>query len=222
MTEQTSKRPARKLTRKTKQVRQQEIVDAAVHLVGRYGVQGTTVSRIAAAVGISRGALYQHFPNREAVLEAALAQWGERTSAWLKEPCEEDVPARLAKMGEAHSEWALSEYNTFVRPFFQLISSNRPGRLAQSIVRRQQQDFEHLLELVEEGKREGTLATDAESGDIAWTLLLHAWGEDVARLLGVDHFITEGASGRILRRALESYKPGRPAEDGDTGTPETQ
>lgn len=206
MTEGKPKKPVRKLTRKTKQVRQREIVDAAVHLIGRYGVQGTTVSRIAAAVGISRGALYQHFPNREAVLEAALAHWSELTSAWLKEPSEADVLTRLAKMGEAHSEWALSEYNTFIRPFFQLISSNRPGRLAQSIVQRQQQDFQYLLELVEEGKRQGTLSSDAESGDIAWTLLLHAWGEDVARLLGVDRFITEGASGRILKRALESYR----------------
>jgi hypothetical protein len=60
--------------------------------------------------------------------------------------------------------------------------------------------------LVEEGKRRGDITSEARSGDIAWTLLLHAWGEDIARLLGIDHYIAEGASERILERALESYK----------------
>jgi AcrR family transcriptional regulator len=205
MQERTPKKPPRKLTRKTKEQRQREIIDAAVRLIGEYGVRGTTVSRIAAAVGISRGALYQHFPNREAVLAAALDYWGERSSAWLNGSEEADIPARLAQMGEAHSQWALSEYNTFVRPFFQLIASNRQGQLTQSIVDRQQQDFRYLVELVDEGKRAGRITSDCDSGDIAWTLLLHAWGEDIARLMGVGQFITEGASERILKRALNSY-----------------
>jgi len=59
-----------------KAVRQEEIIAAAMTLIGKYGVQGTTVSRIAQAAGIARGALYQHFPNREAVLEAALDACG--------------------------------------------------------------------------------------------------------------------------------------------------
>jgi AcrR family transcriptional regulator len=53
-----------KFVRKTKAERQREIVDVTVKLLGKYGVEGTTVSRIAAAAGIARGALYQHFPNR--------------------------------------------------------------------------------------------------------------------------------------------------------------
>lgn len=202
----TSPKPRRKQIRKSKQVRQREIVEAAVRVMGQYGVRGTTVTRIASAAGISRGALYQHFPNREAALEAALAYWGERSSAWLNGPPEADVPTQLEAIGDAHSEWALSEYSTFVRPFFQLIASNRQGRLTQFIVQRQQQDYRSLVQLVDEGKREGTIRDDADSRDVAWTLLLHAWGEDIARLMGVDQFITEGASKRILKRALDSYR----------------
>jgi TetR/AcrR family transcriptional regulator len=200
--------PGKKLVHKNTTVRQQEIVDAAVHLIGSYGVRGTTVSRIAATVGISRGALYRHFPNREAVLEAALVTIADRSSAWLRQAAGPDILAGLRRIGEAHSTWAVSEFNTFVRPFFQLIASNRPGPLTSWIVQRQKQEFAYLVELVEEGKRQGIISGDAESRDVAWTLLLHAWGEDIARLIGVDEFITEGSSNRILRRALDSYAAG--------------
>jgi TetR/AcrR family transcriptional regulator len=208
---------SKKFVRKTKTERQREIVEATVHLLGKYGVQGTTVSRIAAAVGIARGALYQHFPNREAVLEAALAAMGERSSKWIVQSSGPDVPARFLDMGEIHSSWSSSEYDTFVRPFFQLIASNRETILKKRIVERQQEDFRYLVELVEEGKRQGTVAGDVDSADIAWSLLLHAWGEDIARLMGVDQFITEGASNRILRRLVGTYAvaPIAPATEGN-------
>ncbi len=197
----------RKYKRKTKAERQREIVDATVQLLGEYGVQGTTVSRIAAAAGIARGALYQHFPNREALLEAALAAMGERSSSWIAGASGPDVAERLLEMGEIHSAWSFSEYNTFVRPFFQVIASNRETALANRIVERQQQDFDYLVRIIDEGKREGSIASEVDSGDIAWSLLMHAWAEDIARLMGVDRFITGGASQRILARLMETYRP---------------
>jgi AcrR family transcriptional regulator len=188
-----------KFVRKTKAERRREIVEAAVQLLGKHGVQGTTVSRIAAAAGIARGALYQHFPNREAVLEAALASMDGVPSHWIAQSSGPDVPARLLNMGELHSSQTSSEYMTFVRPFYW------EAALARRIIERQQEDFRYLVELVDQGKHQGSIASDADSGDVAWTLLLHAWGEDIARLMGVDQFITEGASERILRRLVESY-----------------
>ena len=225
MPQDAPKKPPRRFVRKTKAVRQEEIIAAAMTLIGKYGVQGTTVSRIAQAAGIARGALYQHFPNREAVLEAALDAWREQSSAWMSRPdgaAPESIPApqdaftptdipvpeQLLRMGRAHSDWAVSPDNTFVRPFFQLIASNRESTLTTSIIKRQQDDFQRLLDLVEEGKREGSIAPDVESGDIAWSLLLHAWGEDIARLIGVDRFITDGASTRILERLVAGYAAG--------------
>jgi AcrR family transcriptional regulator len=213
MPKTTRQKHGKKFVRKTKAERQREIVEATIHLLGKYGVQGTTVSRIAAAVGIARGALYQHFPNREAVLEAALAAMGERSSHWIVQSSGPDVPARLLDMGEAHSSWSSSEYNTFVRPFFQLVATNRETMLTKRIIDRQQEDFRYLVGRVEAGKQEGSIRTDVESGDVAWSLLLHAWGEDIARLMGIDQFITEGASNRILRRLMATYAAASLRED---------
>jgi AcrR family transcriptional regulator len=65
------------------------ILDAAAALFASRGVEGTTMSAIAAASETSIGSLYQFFPNREALVEALaeqyLADWhrmrAEATSA---------------------------------------------------------------------------------------------------------------------------------------------
>jgi AcrR family transcriptional regulator len=191
--------------RKTKAQRQREIVDATIALLGSYGVQGTTVSRIADAAGIARGALYQHFPNREALLEAAIAAMGERSSRWILEPTGDDTVERLTNIGRTHSSWSLSEYNTFVRPFFQLLTAEKETSLSRSILDKHEEDLGYIVRLVEEGKREGTIALDVDPEDVAWSLLMHAWAEDIARLMGIEKFITGGASNRILQRLLATY-----------------
>jgi AcrR family transcriptional regulator len=199
-----------KLVRKTKAERKREIVDATVQLLGTYGVQGTTVSRIAAAAGIARGALYQHFPNREALLEAAIAAMGERSSRWILEPTGTDVVERLVNIGRTHSTWSASEYNTFVRPFFQLLTAEKETALSRRILDKHEEDLGNIVALVEQGKQEGTIAPDVDSSDVAWCLLMHAWAEDIARLMGIDHFVEGGASDRILQRLLATYaaRPG--------------
>lgn len=54
----------------------QRIVDAALDLFAEHGYHGTSVGDIEAAAGLSprSGAMYKHFPSKEAVLEAALEQ----------------------------------------------------------------------------------------------------------------------------------------------------
>jgi AcrR family transcriptional regulator len=195
----------KKLVRKTKDERQREIVDATIQLLGEYGVQGTTVARIAAAVGVTKGALYQHFPNREAVLAAALAAMDERSSAWIAQSSGPDVPASLMAMGRAHSSWASSEYNTFVRPFFQLIAASKESELTAQIIDRQHRDHRVLTERAKEGQRQGSIGADVDPEELAWSLHMLAWAEDIAMLIGVDEFITEGVSARILQRLMGTY-----------------
>jgi len=52
---------------------QKELIDIAIDCFGRYGYQGTSVDRIAKAAGVTKGALYYHFRDKEALLAAAVA-----------------------------------------------------------------------------------------------------------------------------------------------------
>ena len=48
------------------------IVAAARDLFGQHGYDGTSIEAILRAAGTARGALYHHFPNKEAVFDAVL------------------------------------------------------------------------------------------------------------------------------------------------------
>jgi AcrR family transcriptional regulator len=193
---------SRKHVRRTKAERRREIAEAALKLVTKHGVHGTTVSRIAAAVGLSRGALYKHFPNREAVLVAAMDLMEERPMGWVAQSSGADAFSRLLAMGDRHATWASSEFEAFIHPLFEFIAAGGPGNLRAEMGARQLRVLDAFVELVEEGKRDGSIRPEVESRDIAWSLLMFAWAEDVARLMGVDELITSGASTRIFRRML--------------------
>ncbi len=60
----------------------QVLIDAAMDLFASYGYRGTSLSRIARAAGVTKGALYWHFSDKEefflAVVEKVLSEWGEK------------------------------------------------------------------------------------------------------------------------------------------------
>lgn len=59
----------------TKDEREERILDAAAELIVYYGYDKTTVSDIAAKAGVSKGAIYLHWPGKDDLFEALL--WRE-------------------------------------------------------------------------------------------------------------------------------------------------
>lgn len=52
--------------------------DAALAAIAEGGLAAVAVEPLAARLGATKGSFYWHFPNREALLETALARWQER------------------------------------------------------------------------------------------------------------------------------------------------
>lgn len=52
---------------------QKELLDISIDCFARYGYQGTSVDRIAKTAGVTKGAIYYHFKDKEALLAAAVA-----------------------------------------------------------------------------------------------------------------------------------------------------
>ena len=204
-------------TRRTKAERQKEIAEATLKLVATYGVDGTTVSRIAAAVGLSRAALYKHFPNRDAVLLAAMDLMVERSPSWISQTFGDDVFSHLIDMGDKHASWAASEFDAFIHPMFQFAAASGEGKVVGGLGERQSMFVRALADLVEEGKREGSIRKDVDSRDLGWALLMFAWAEDVARLMGADELINSGASKRVFGRMLGDIRASASdASEGDS------
>lgn len=77
--------PRRRPTQARGQARRDAILDAAAALLDVHGYKGTTTKRIAAASGASVGAVYDYFPNKDALfvtlLERFQHQLGETIAA---------------------------------------------------------------------------------------------------------------------------------------------
>ncbi|MFL5750920.1 MAG: TetR/AcrR family transcriptional regulator, partial [Chloroflexota bacterium] len=61
----------------------ERILDATMAIVGRCGLEAVTHRAVAREAGVSLGAISHHFPTRQALLEAALAQAAEREAGRL-------------------------------------------------------------------------------------------------------------------------------------------
>jgi AcrR family transcriptional regulator len=68
------------------------VLDAAVGLIEREGVERATTRRIALAAGVSIGAVYEYFPNKESIVLHLGTQWLRR----IREIVEALHPARSA------------------------------------------------------------------------------------------------------------------------------
>ena len=178
--------------------RQAQIADATLRLIARHGVQGTTVSRIAREVGMEPPSLYAHFSSRQDMLLAAFELMRDRIIKHLSLPTEPNVLERLRALGETHSVLISGEFDGFVLPTFEILTAPGDTGLREASTQRQLVTLDTLASLVEEGKRQGTIRPDMDSRQGAYEMMLIFWAEDVTRLMGIDEFVSEGISRRIL------------------------
>jgi AcrR family transcriptional regulator len=69
--------------------------EAALDVIARDGVAGVAVEPLAKELGVTKGSFYWHFPNREALLEAALKLWERReTEEVVDQLRQEEDPRR--------------------------------------------------------------------------------------------------------------------------------
>jgi AcrR family transcriptional regulator len=85
-----------------------KITAAARRLLDQQGIAGVTMRHVAVAVGITAMAIYRHFPDREALLNAVADEGFSTLAASIKKRRFRGTPAvRLAKMIEIYLDHAL-------------------------------------------------------------------------------------------------------------------
>src|ERR1017187_2592808 len=77
------------------------ILQAAGHSIERDGLDRLTTRRIASMAGISVGALYEYFPNKQSIVYALVTDWMERTFKVLDDlhPAHEGAQDMLGYLG---------------------------------------------------------------------------------------------------------------------------
>jgi len=63
-----------KKSRRSSEVRQIELTDAALHIIATKGIAALSTRSLAQQVGLSSGAIFRHFPSIEALLDAVVSR----------------------------------------------------------------------------------------------------------------------------------------------------
>jgi AcrR family transcriptional regulator len=77
------------------------ILKATIQVLLKAGKERLTTTRVAARAGVSVGTLYQYFPNKSALLRAALQRHMDEVGLVLETVCREQAGASLEKMAAA-------------------------------------------------------------------------------------------------------------------------
>ena len=77
------------------------ILEATVQVLLAVGKERLTTTRVAMRAGVSVGTLYQYFPNKSSLLQAALRRHFDDIRAAVEQVCESERGKPLAEMGAA-------------------------------------------------------------------------------------------------------------------------
>lgn len=144
-------------------------VEAVVELAATQNPSEITTTAIARHMGVTQGALFKHFPTKEAILEAVMAWVADRLLSRIEQAAGSVASplAALEAMFMAHVEFVV-EHPGVPRMLFgelQRAEMTAPKRMVQTLIRRYS---ERLRQLLEEGKTAGELLStlDAEAASV--------------------------------------------------------
>ncbi|WP_353223365.1 TetR/AcrR family transcriptional regulator [Salinisphaera sp. C84B14] len=111
--------------------------EAALDAIGRRGVEGVAVEPIARDLGVTKGSFYWHFPNREALLVAALQRWEARETDEVLDRVQQETDPRARvkrlitevntskKASRIYSALSSATKPAFVRDYVERVSKRR-------------------------------------------------------------------------------------------------
>jgi AcrR family transcriptional regulator len=190
--------------RLSRQQRREQIIDVTLASVAQNGVKGTTLSRIAAGVGVTTPALYAHFENRREILLAALDVLFEHRTLPHRFPAEGNALERLRGIGHRHTQLVSSEDDRSVVALFEFIAAPPEEGLREALGEKHLTLVHDIANMVRDGQEEGSIREDADPDQTAWMIVGRAWTEDVAHLMGISAEWDEERSNRMLDLILDS------------------
>lgn len=147
----------------------EQALDIALHLFWRKGYEGTSLSDLTTAIGVSRPSLYAAFGNKEELFRKALDRYAEKYDtalmAALAQPTAYGVAEALL-LASAH-EPSESEAPGCLLVQGALACSDEGNGVRYELSRRREVTVKVLCRRFEQAKVEGDITANAEPADIA-------------------------------------------------------
>ena len=182
---------------------QKELLEIAINCFARYGYQGTSVDRIAKAAGVTKGALYYHFRDKEALLAAAVAN---RVAAFenrvQKAVSGASCPEALRRIADVCIEHAqLGDHPRFAITL--MVESIETNTEVSAQLREMMRRFRAFIRnLIRVGQESGEIRADADAVAVAAAYNSVILGAEIQFYQDPDRFAFKPAIETCLDRML--------------------
>ena len=204
----------------TAEARKRQIVEVTLDLIAKHGLQGTTMSRIAAGAGIRQASLYTHFSSRRAILLAALDAVYERVYESRETPSDENSLERLRQMCDHHLElWRTKGDQHHAHQLLEFVSGAQSEGMREVLAAKHMEAIEQFAQVVRDGQKQGQISESVDPEQVAWLINGWAFAGDVAHLFGFKQFLEPNVGVHWLDVIFASFDgatevPGGKPEDG--------
>jgi len=186
--------------------RKRQIVEVALDLIQKHGLQGVTMSRIAAEAGIRQASLYTHFRSRKEILLAALDAIYDRIYASRMTASSENTLARLREICDHHIElWRGLGEKHHAHLLLEFVAGAPGEGLRETLAAKHLETLNEFIQIVERGKEEGKIPPQVDAERVAWFITGFAFAGDVSQTMGFQRFLDPEISGRWLDVMFKSF-----------------
>lgn len=193
--------------RKTAEDRRAEIVEATLRLADKAGPDRLSTEAIAAAVGVTQGAIFRHFPKKQELWEAVAARIGETfQKRWTE-------VGQLDASSEQKLQRLVAAQLKLIRttPAIPAILFSRELHVENDRLRKVffalMQRFHGLAaRFLEEGQRTGEFRDDLDPDDVAFLVIGMVQGLVLRWSLSKRGFDLVAEGERLLKMLLRGFK----------------
>ena len=148
------RRPGRPVSKE----KQNALLEAAIAEFQKHGYEGASIDAIAAAAGISKRTLYNHFPSKEALFRSLVEEMGHRVRLFSELEYRPDVPLRDQLSRYAHGSARLIQDKETLALFRAILAQHvRTPALVAGVMKRQWDDEYGFTDWVAAACRDGKL-----------------------------------------------------------------
>jgi len=210
------------------------IVDAALAIARRNGLEGLTIGELAAQMRMSKSGVFAHFGSREELQRAVLSEYASRFVATVLAPAVRR-PRGLARLQAILDNWLKLLAREIEQGCLMISGSteydDRPGPMRDAVVGIIRGWTAELLRAVEDAKATGELRADTDAAQLAFEIyglvlsfhqnarLLRAAGSNRRARAGLQRLIEDarsapsaasrgpGAAGRNRSKSVRAARP---------------
>jgi len=132
---------------------ERKLLKAAAEVLGQHGLQGTTIPRIANHAGLSAGAVYRRFPDKDALIEKVILDLLERQDHSIRVSITPEmarqIPLPVLSEQLVHSQLVSSRIKAgMIRAIRQFLHQRMGTPFYRKAVKLELQTFDYLVQLM--------------------------------------------------------------------------